>query len=284
MHSSSSRALRCLSGTAPGLAPVCSSSRVLRRRLSGRVPESASLWNPANYSEFAQERLRPARDLLHRVPRISANQPDIIDAGCGEGGPSKLLLERFPAAKLLCLDASEEMLAAAQEDDALNGREMVKFSHGSIEEHFAASAATSGKLYDLVFSNAALHWCSEPAPALMGRMLSRLRPGGALAVQMPDNREQPSHILLRETASECGLSDEEVRRVPSNRHAPHEFEDALLGPLCQTLDMWSTTYVQRLHGENPVHRYVRATAMRPVLAALGGEDTEKARHFEETCE
>ena len=45
----------------------------------------------------------------------------------------------------------------------------------------------------------------------MGRMLSRLRPGGALAVQMPDNREQPSHILLRETASECGLSAEEVR-------------------------------------------------------------------------
>ena len=82
------------------------SARLILRRLSTQAPA----WNPASYTEFAQERLRPARDLMNRIPQINANMPDIIDAGCGEGGPSKLLLERFPSAKLLCLDSSRALL------------------------------------------------------------------------------------------------------------------------------------------------------------------------------
>lgn len=82
------------------------SARLMVRRLSTQAPA----WNPASYTEFAQERLRPARDLMNRIPQINANMPDIIDAGCGEGGPSKLLLERFPSAKLLCLDSSRALL------------------------------------------------------------------------------------------------------------------------------------------------------------------------------
>ena len=81
------------------------SARLMVRHLKTQAPA----WNPASYTEFAQERLRPARDLMNRIPKINANMPDIIDAGCGEGGPSKLLLERFPSAKLLCLDSSRAL-------------------------------------------------------------------------------------------------------------------------------------------------------------------------------
>lgn len=175
------------------------------------------------------------------------------------------------------------MLDAARADQALSGREMVKFTQGSIEGHFCQSTATSGSLYDLVFANASLHWCEGEAPALMARMLARVRPGGSLAVQMPDNRLQPSHMILREVAAEAGLSAEEVARVPSSRHSPSDHEDALLGPHCQSLDMWSTTYVQRLQGEDAVFRYVSSTAMRPLLAAFGGPETERAKEFKETC-
>ena len=129
------------------------------------------------------------------------------------------------------------MLEAAQSDEALNGREMVRFSHERIEEHFKPSSATSGSLYDLIFANASLQWCDGAVPALMARMLARVRPGGSLAVQMPDNRMQPSHTILREVAAECGLSASEIDAVPTNRHGPIEYEDALLGPLCQTLSL-----------------------------------------------
>ena len=84
-----------------------SSMRLLARRM-------CTAWGPSSYTEFAQERLRPARDLLNRVPHISASHPDIIDAGCGEGGPSKLLLERFPSGKLLCLDLHVMLLPHAR--------------------------------------------------------------------------------------------------------------------------------------------------------------------------
>ena len=76
------------------------------------------------------------------------------------------------------------MLEAAQSDEALNGREMVRFSHERIEEHFKPSSATSGSLYDLIFANASLQWCDGAVPALMARMLARVRPGGSLAVQI----------------------------------------------------------------------------------------------------
>lgn len=111
------------------------------------------------------ERMRPAQDLLSRVRKITAQQPSILDAGCGNGGSSKLLMDRFPQARMLCLDNSPEMLAAAQEDTMLNGRALVSFGCEGIEDHF--SSATSGALYDLIYANASLHWhAPRPAPAL----------------------------------------------------------------------------------------------------------------------
>lgn len=51
-------------------------------------------------------------------------------------------------------------------------------------------------------------------------MLARVRPGGALAVQMPDTRDQPSHVLMRDVASELGLLSEDTlaSASASNEH------------------------------------------------------------------
>ena len=259
-------------------------------------------WNPARYAQYAVERLRPASDLLARVPKLTASQPLICDVGCGDGGPAKLLLQRFPKARLLCIDSSPEMLAAAQADEALTGRSYVRFACEDVETHFAKGAVPSGELYDLVYTNSSLHWCAD-VPDVLQRLLSRLRPGGTLAMQIPDTRHQPSHTLLREAALEAGLSEATVAQMPSNQCEPQQYADALLGPLCADLDMWSTTYVQRLAPlataaedgaspssslttprppTHPVFEYVRATGARPVLAALkqhGG--AEAVRHFED---
>ena len=118
---------------------------------------SLSAWSPARYALFRSERLRPAADLLARVPKIAASQPQIIDAGSGDGSASKLLLERWPSASLECLDSSEEMLDAARADTALSGR-LVTFTAADIHSHFAESSGVNGTFYDLVFANASLHW------------------------------------------------------------------------------------------------------------------------------
>ena len=92
---------------------------------------------------------------------------------------------------MIVVTPTAEMLEAAQSDEALTGREMVRFSHERIEEHFKPSSATSGSLYDLIFANASLQWCDGAVPALMARMLARVRPGGSLAVQMPRPLHDP---------------------------------------------------------------------------------------------
>jgi trans-aconitate 2-methyltransferase len=56
--------------------------------------------------------------------------------------------------------------------------------------------------YDLVFSNAALHWVPDH-PRLLGRLRAALRPGGQLAVQVPANGDHPSHALAFEVAGEA---------------------------------------------------------------------------------
>ena len=199
-----------------------------------RTAAAINAWQPQMYSKFRFERLRPPSDLLSRVPKLTASHPHIVDVGCGDGGPSKLLLARFPTANLLCLDSSEEMLAATKADEALASRSAVSFKCEEIVAHFppVAAGAPSGDLYDLIFANASLQWCAEPPPQLMARMLARVRPGGALAVQLPDSREQPSHILLREVASEFGLPPENAS-WNTNQHPPDVYAASLLGPMCQ---------------------------------------------------
>ena len=244
----------------------------------------SSTWSPTRYTAFAAERLRPAVDLISRIGKLSGSQPTIVDAGCGTGGPAKLLLEKYPHAKLLLVDSSSEMLEAARADEVLASRQLVSFHDEGILEHFSAEAAKTGPLYDLIFSNAAMHWIGmdQPLPELLSQTLARVRPGGVLAMQIPDTREQPSHLILREVAASMGLPAEQCT-PPTNRHSPQEYGAALLGPLCQDLDMWSTTYVQRLRGPSadPVYDYVRSTGMRPLLAAFGGEGTEAATAFQE---
>jgi trans-aconitate 2-methyltransferase len=168
-----------------------------------------------------------------------------------------MLMEQWPNAKMTLLDANEERLALAREDEGLNGRALVTFAQEDASEHFSRAAAPTGPMYDLVFSNAALHWCDD-VPELARRLFDRVRPGGALALQIPDMATAPSHTLFKQTASAMGYDADEIR-LPTNDRTPEEYANALLGPSCKTLDMWSTTYVHALTGEDAVYHFVRET-------------------------
>ena len=146
-----------------------------------------STWNPEQYDRFRAERQQPFHDLVALVrPR-----PDmrVVDLGCGTGETTHILHQRLGARDTLGLDSSETMLAksAAYAGGGLH------FARGDIAT-FAADAA-----YDLVFSNAALHWLPDH-PALFGRLAAALAPGGQLAVQMPYNFDHPSHVVAAAVA------------------------------------------------------------------------------------
>lgn len=149
----------------------------------------SSTWNPDQYDRFRAERQQPFYDLLALVqPRPGMR---VVDLGCGTGEITRVLHERLAARETLGLDSSETML----EKSAPHVVPGLRFARGDIAE-FAADGE-----YDLVFTNAALHWLPDH-PALFARLTRALAADGQLAVQMPYNFDHPSHIIAAAVASE----------------------------------------------------------------------------------
>src|SRR5262249_25667654 len=158
-------------------------------------------WKPEQYERFREERSRPFFDLLSLVrPRPGMR---VVDLGCGTGELTRVLHERSAARETLGLDTSPAMLARS-----------AAFAGGGLGFERADVAEFAGRDYDLVFSNAALHWVPDHE-ALFARLTGALAAGGQLAVQMPANFDHPSHAVAAE-----------VRQEPAFRHAPEGIADA----------------------------------------------------------
>lgn len=217
-------------------------------------------WDPDQYLRFSDHRLRPAVELLARVPLVS---PDVIvDLGCGAGNVTRLLAERWLAARIVGVDHSREML-----DQARATSSRIEW----VEADLASWESDGG--VDLLFSNAALHWV-DGHRAIFPRLAGQVREGGALAVQMPLSHDHPSHRLMRETLVDGGaggsaLGSAELRASASRR--PVESTEVyldLLAARARDVDAWETTYFQLLEGEDAVLEWVRGTGLRPILHAL----------------
>src|SRR3954453_14780034 len=153
------------------------------------TPSPPPDWNPTQYERFRNERSQPFFDLLDLVqPR-----PDmrVVALGCGTGELTRDLHRRLAARETIGIDNSPAMLtrSAAFAGDGLS------FRSGDIGEF------TANHEFDLIFSNAALHWVPDH-PALLQRLTAALRDGGQLAVQVPVNDDHPSHATAVTVAGE----------------------------------------------------------------------------------
>jgi trans-aconitate 2-methyltransferase len=224
-------------------------------------------WNPAQYLQYEDARLRPALDLLARV-RIDA-PASVADLGCGAGNVSLHLARRWPAARILGIDGDAAMLARARA--ATQGDARFAWTQCDL-----ASWQPDASV-DVLYSNAALHWLDDHA-RLLPKLFAMVARKGVLAVQMPDNFRAPSHRALFEVAS---LGRWRERLAPHVRRSPvaplsdyHEW----LEPRAAALDLWATEYVQwlpkREDGEHPVVAWTRGTALLPFLGALDEIDRD----------
>jgi len=226
----------------------------------------ATRWDSELYLRFSDHRLRPALELLDRVPL--ADPRVIYDLGCGAGEPTRIIAQRWPNASVTGLDSSAEMLQKAGTEPGPVRWVQADVSQWQPDDH-----------PDLIYSNATLHWVEDHAE-LFPRLVSFLAPGGALAVQMPLSWPAPSHVLMRETLANGGpngttLGREELRRAVARKWVdePEEYYDLLVTRV-RTLDIWSTEYLQVLHGEDPVLDWVSGTGLRPILNGLDDAERE----------
>ncbi len=144
-------------------------------------------WDPEQYHRFQAQRALPFMDLTALVQRRDGMS--VADLGCGTGELTRQLADLLPASDVVGIDSSTEMLARAS---ALT-RPGLRFEQARVED-------VTGS-WDLVFSNAMLHWIDDHA-TLIPRLFAMVRPGGRIAVQVPSNHHHPSHALIREIARE----------------------------------------------------------------------------------
>jgi trans-aconitate 2-methyltransferase len=112
--------------------------------------------------------------------------------------------------------------------------------------------------------------------------MEAVKPGGVLAVQMPENFSAPSHTSIADTVRE---GDWRHRLAPSQREHPVDepaFYYDLLSGISSSIDMWETTYMHILQGENPVVEWTKGTMLRPLLDDLSEEEgTEFMKSYTE---
>jgi trans-aconitate 2-methyltransferase len=229
-------------------------------------------WDAELFLRFEAERAWPARDL---VGRLDASARRIFDLGCGPGTSTRLLVERFPDAEITGLDSSAAMLAEARKR-----LPHVAFELADIDDWRPRTPP------DLIFADSSLQWMADHE-ALFPRLMSELADGGTLAVQMPDNRQEPSHALMRLIAADGPWSD---RLVPVAKTraviATHSDYYRWLGPLSASLEIWQTTYVHPVPGIGAVVDWLRGSALRPFLAPLSEDEraTFLARYQDELAQ
>lgn len=215
-------------------------------------------WNPALYSRFEDERTRPAGELLARVPLERPAR--VVDLGCGPGNSTELLVQRFPGAEVVGIDNSPAMLESARQR-----LPDVRFELADIGSWQPAQAP------DLIYANAALQWVPGHEQ-LVPRLFALLAPGGVLAVQMPDNWDEPTHREMREVAvlPAYAAAIGDPARLRIGRLPLQTYYD-LLAREAEEVDAWHTIYQHRMATPAAIVEWVSATGLKPFVAPLDAQ-------------
>lgn len=235
---------------------------------------SRDIWSPQQYRAYASHRARPFFELLSRIDMTAPAY--VVDLGCGPGERTADLAARWPGAIIDGIDSSPQMIIEARRmvrdgrdgpddlRDPGDSGDGLRFSVGDL------AGWAPERPVDVIFSNAALQWVPGHQ-RLLPEWVEALAPGGRLAFSMPGNFDGPSHRILRELCQSARWRD---RLGKVNRHNvvgdPADYFE-LLSDLGCDVDAWETTYLQVLHGTDPVLEWMKGTALRPALDALPDE-------------
>lgn len=214
-------------------------------------------WDEVQYLKFADARTRPVGELLTRIPGDASQVQRVVDLGCGPGNSTERLIERWPAAEITGVDSSPEMLARARK-----ALPQVTWVLSDLRAYRAQAPV------DVLFANAVLQWVPDHTE-LLPQLFSQLRPGGALAIQMPYNFDEPSHRAMRTCAPAAVLEAPGLRGADAVS-TPEVYYD-LLAPHARSVDIWQTRYEHVMPDAAAIVEWVKGTGLRPFLEALPAE-------------
>jgi trans-aconitate 2-methyltransferase len=221
-------------------------------------------WDPEQYHKFQAERSAPFFDLLSLV-EVRPNLK-VVDLGCGTGELTRQLADSLPGSTVTGLDSSEQMLDAARATPRFASSPNLVFVQGD-------QSQLTGE-WDLIFSNAALHW-SENHAELIPSLYRRLKPAGQIAVQVPSNHNHISHQIYREAAS-----DEPFKSILKGfqRYAPvlsiDDYARLLFNCGAESIVVFEKVYAHVLEDSDAVVEWISGTALVPYFERLGEHKEE----------
>lgn len=219
-------------------------------------------WSARQYLKFEDERTRPPRDLLAQVPLREPRL--VVDLGCGPGNSTELLVERYPQSEIVGLDSSPDMLRKARER-----LPKLKFVEADI------ATWSPGPDTDLLFSNAVMQWLPDHT-AVLRRLLEALKPGGVLAIQMPDNTREPALRFQGEVGRSGPWRDHpEVKAALRPDLETVEAYYDLLKPVCSHIDIWHTMYEHVMASPQGIVEWFKGSSLQPFLSPLDAAAREK---------
>lgn len=226
-------------------------------------------WDPNLYLKYANERARPAMDLIAQIQLEAPAR--IVDLGCGPGNSTEMLRRRWSKAEITGVDNSPEMLKQAKEKHP-----DWKWVLSDIESWEPEPAL------DLIFSNAAFHWVAGHA-TLFRSLMGGVAPGGALAAQMPDNFHSAAHRVMQDVAANGDPRWSKALTDAAGTFTVQKpaFYYDVLRKIASRVDIWETEYQHVMDGPKAIFDWIRSTGMRPYLERL--HDEELRQLFEQMC-
>lgn len=218
-------------------------------------------WSAVQYSKFKYERTVPTIDLVNSIE--CRNVKSVLDVGCGIGNSTSVLAKKFPEAKIIGIDNSDDMIASARKENP-----NIEFRKLDAEKEIAEIK----ERYDVVFSNACIQWIPNHRK-LLKDMFSLLNAGGVLAVQIPLQSKHPVHGIMKSLARSEKWRDKIHTERVYNNLSEEEYYD-VLAELTKNFRIWETVYFHSMPSYESIAEWYKGTGLKPYLEQLTEKDKE----------
>lgn len=218
-------------------------------------------WDAESYDRISTPQQQWGADVLARM-RLKGDEL-VLDAGCGTGRVTEMLLERLPAGRVIAVDSSPRMVQAARErlGDRAEVR-LVDLVELELEEPV-----------DAVLSTATFHWIADH-DLLYRRLRAVLRPGGRLVAQCGGaGNVQSIHDAACEVAEQPRFAEHFAGwSRPWNFTSPEQAHDSLRAAGFHEASCWLTPAPTR---PPEPRKFLATVILNPFLARLPAELDEE---------
>jgi trans-aconitate 2-methyltransferase len=219
-------------------------------------------WDAGVYHRVSNPHVVWADALLDRL-ELTGDET-VIDAGCGSGRVTRMLLDRLPRGRVIAVDSSPEMIAHARAE--LDERADVRAAD------LAELRLEPGEHADAVFSSAVFHWIPDH-DALFAALAAALRPGGRIVTQCGGQGNIAAvHAGVLEAARDAGLAARFVGWAgPWNFASPEETERRLTEAGFEDIQCWLEPWP--IVPDEP-RAYLETVCLGPFLERLGADEQQ----------